>query len=173
MTQIIDVEARDNPRYQQRTITFRRNDQDRRPSRPFARPNDYAPTWEQRQAESERRRLALEAKRMKVDADEPAELERKAQEKVRQASLAQKRVRRIRAAFLLALLDGPKACRDIHELGICSMTNSLKVGQSLHLAGFVSVSKAPHPTATHKQMRSIFSLTEAGREEIKAGQALQ
>jgi hypothetical protein len=36
----IDIEARNSPRYAQPQISFRRTDQDRRPSRPCVRPND-------------------------------------------------------------------------------------------------------------------------------------
>jgi predicted transcriptional regulator len=71
---LIDIDALHRPRYAAPQISFRRNDNDRRPARVFVRPNDYAQPMEVREAESARRLEALKAKRLQMMAmaEEPS-----------------------------------------------------------------------------------------------------
>lgn len=69
--QVIDIEARNAPRYQPPQVSFRRTEADRRPARVVLRPQDGPGDWEcrqalarQRLAEANRKSIVIEGKPM-------------------------------------------------------------------------------------------------------------
>ena len=170
---VIDVEALNSPRYAQPQISFRRTEADRKPSRPFVRPNDTAPTWEEREAESARRLQAITVKRVEAQRifTERLDVPKVAQatDTTRQVTLDRKGADRMKIAILRALAGGAETCADIQTLGICSKTNALKISTKLRLSGLVSATRVSNPTAKAGQTRFAFALTDAGREAIKTG----
>jgi len=172
--QVIDIEALHSPRYAQPQISFRRTDADRRPSRPFVRPNDIAPTWEEREAESARRLKALTAKRVDyspiVGASQPSVAVKKSAEVERQADLYRKRAARLKIAVLRALADGAETSSDICRRGICSVRLAHKTATLLRSAGLLTGSSSRGAWKGGGIPPVLFKLTEAGREAIRTGE---
>jgi hypothetical protein len=141
--QVIDVEALNSPRYAQPQISFRRTEADRRPSRPFIRPNDTAPTWEEREAESARRLHALTVKRVEAQRifterlDAPKAYARpvdvaNAERIICAAAKTERRA-------LEAVFNGATTFQDIVSAGVCSLGNARRVGRRLEARGHVSL----------------------------------
>lgn len=180
---LIDVEAMRSPRRGSLQISFRRNDNDRRPARPFIRPNDQAPTWEQREAESARRLQAITAKReeairvmnerMGATRAAPhiliAKSADKAGEAARQRDVHARRVARRKTAILLALTDGAETSSDLSRLGICSARAAQKVCVTLRLLGLISSMQAEESGPKGGIPQVTYRLTDAGREVVRTG----
>jgi hypothetical protein len=139
--QVIDVEALNSPRYAQPQISFRRTEADRRPSRPFVRPNDTAPTWEEREAESARRLHAITVKRVEAQRvfterlDAPKTYARPVDvanaERIMCASAQTER------RALDAILKGAGTFQDLVSAGVCSLGNARRVGRRLEARGHI------------------------------------
>ena len=171
---IIDLETY-RPRVSETPqIAFRRTEADRRPARVVARPNDYAPTWEQRQAESARRLQAITAKRVDyspIEKSPQITLEiKKSVEVERQAELYRKRAARLKIAVLRALADGAETSSDICRRGICSVRLAHKAATTLRLAGLVSATSTKGTWKKGGIPPVTFQLTPAGREAIRTGE---
>lgn len=170
---LIDIETFRPPVRETPQIVFRRTEADRRPATVVARPNDYAPTWEQRQAESARRLQAITAKRVDyspIDQAPQITLEiKKSVEAERQAEIYRKRAARLKIAVLRALADGAETSSDICRRGICSVRFAHKAATTLRLAGLVTAN-VDRNNGRGGIPPVIFRITEAGREAIRTGE---
>jgi hypothetical protein len=138
------------------------------------RPNDTAPTWEEREAESARRLLAISAKRIDysatIGATPTAVAVNKSVEAERQADLYRKRAARLKIAVLRALADGAETSSEICRRGICSVRLAHKTATLLRSAGLLTGSSARGAWKGGGIPPVLFKLTEAGREAIKTGE---
>ena len=174
---LIDIEARNNPRYASPQISFRRTEADRKPAKVFARPNDYALTIEEREAASARRLEYLNAKRIEAQriwtermgvaqVEEIEKVEEKARELKRLQDVQLTHVGRRKIAIMLALNSGAETTTDIANRGICTVRVAHKFLTSLREEGLVNSVKAEKAGPMGGFLRVTWRLSNAGCEFV-------
>lgn len=174
---LIDIEAARSPRRAPPQVSFRRNDNDRRPARPVCRPNDYAPNLEARLAASEARRQALEAKRIVVEAPEKDERRiKRAEAKTPKgqnikleslAALVEAKVYteegiKTQMMVLRAIIGGCCTDRDLKIAVKRSKSNVRRSAIRLEDQGLITSIRVPAPQTNSRALQYVYEATNQG-----------
>lgn len=169
---IIDLEARNSPRYAAPQISFRRNDNDRRPARVFARPNDYAKSIEEREAESARRLAMLTAKRLEaqrifVERMDAPKTHLRESDQANAARVAdQGQVTQMKV--LRSINGGLHTLRKIQFDAGTSEGNARRVAKKLEAKGLITVDIVAAPEFGRSAKAFWLTITPAGVEALQA-----
>jgi hypothetical protein len=168
---LIDLETMPRPRVVTPQISFRRTDADRRPASVFVRPNDYALTIEEREAESARRLEMLNAKRLEAQRIFVERMDA-AKSNLTGAELANSerlRVQGMKTALeILAVINsGSNTLREIRSAIACSEGNARRVFKKLEVRGWVNVEIVADPEAGRSARAHYFTITPSGVQALK------
>lgn len=170
---LIDVEALRSPRRGSLQISFRRTDQDRKPARPFIRPNDYALSVEKREAESARRIEAINAKRQEaqriyVERLDAPKTYLRACDKINSETV-RKHGLKTEAAALRAINGGAKTFSELATAGVCSIGNARRVLRRLDAKGLVKMEIVAASKSVIGGKQYFMTITPAGLEAVLSG----
>lgn len=169
---VIDVETLNSPRYAQPQISFRRTEADRKPSRPFVRPNDVAPTWEEREAESARRLHAItvkrnEAQRISIERmDAPKEYMRPDHQVA--ANIAIARGVSTRRQIMSAIAKGQNTIATMMGAVGVSDNTVRRCVREMRLKGWVTSKMVPLASSGPSAHQAVFSITQDGERAMMA-----